>query len=183
MNYNPVQTGTIPINYKIKHNLWRIVNKTLFRFTPHCFSIFKKYRVMLVRCFGGNIAWDVYMHPTANIDYPWNLKMESQSSLGENCWAYAISPIIIGKKSCIGKDVYLIAGTHDITSNSFDLILRPITIGNGCWIATRATILPGITIEDYAVVAAEAVVTKNIEAFHVVGGNPAKFIKKRIIKE
>ena len=58
-----------------------------------------------------------------------------------------------------------------------------ICIGNGVWITTRAVILPGVSIGDYAVAAANAVVTKDVEAFDVVGGNPAKFIKKRELKD
>ena len=91
--------------------------------------------------------------------------------------------ISIGELSCIGKDVDLLTGSHDIECSTFDLVTRPITIGNGCWIATASTILPGVSVGDYSVVAAGSVVTKNVEEHSVVGGNPAKFIKKRIIKE
>lgn len=91
--------------------------------------------------------------------------------------------ISIGELSCIGKDVYLLTGSHDIECSTFDLVTRQITIGNGCWIATASTILPGVSVGDYSVVAAGSVVTKNVEEHSVVGGNPAKFIKKRIIKE
>ena len=55
---------------------------------------------------------------------------------------------------------------------------KPITIGNGCWIGANATILGGVTIGDGAVVAAGAVVTKDVEPHTLVGGVPAKFIKK-----
>lgn len=133
--------------------------------------------------FGGNIDWNVSLHPSAAIDYPWNLKMRNRSSLGEKCWVYAMAPINIGEFSCIGKDVYLLTGSHDIEKSSFDLVTRPITIGDGCWIATASTVLPGITIGDYSVVAAGSVTCKPVEPWTVVGGNPAQFIKKRIINE
>lgn len=94
-----------------------------------------------------------------------------------------MAPISIGEFSCIGKDVYLLTGSHDIEKNTFDLITRPITIGDGCWIATASTILPGISIGDYSVVAAGSVVCKSVDDNTVVGGNPAKFIKKRIIND
>lgn len=139
--------------------------------------------MLLVRLFGGQIDWNVSLHPSANIDYPWNLKMKNKSSLGEKCWVYAMAPISIGEMSCIGKDVYLLTGSHDIEKSTFDLVTKPITIGKGCWIATSSTVLPGVTIGDYCVVAANSVVIKNWESYSVVGGNPAKFIKKRIIKE
>lgn len=92
-----------------------------------------------------------------------------------------MAPIVIGEFSCIGKDVYLLTGSHDIEKATFDLVTRPITIGNGCWIATDSTVLPGIDIGDYSVVAAGSVVCKQVENNTVVGGNPAKFIKKRIL--
>lgn len=150
---------------------------------PPQFSIFRKYRVLLVRSFGGHIDWNVSLHPSANIDYPWNLKMENKSSIGENCWVYAMAPISIGEFSCIGKDVYLLTGSHDIGKETFDLVTKPITIGKGCWVATSSTVLPNVTIGDYCVVGAGSVVTKSFDEYSVVGGNPAKFIKKRVIKE
>ena len=82
---------------------------------------------------------------------------------------------------CIGEDVRLLTGSHDIGSVHFDLVTKPISVGDAAWIATGAIILPGVTIGEGAVVAAGAVVTKDVEPWTVVGGNPAKFIKKRVI--
>lgn len=94
-----------------------------------------------------------------------------------------MADISIGELSCIGKDVYLLTGSHDIGRSTFDLITRPITIGNGCWVATASIVLPGVQIGDYSVIAAGSVVSKNVDINSVVGGNPAKVLKKRIIKE
>ena len=94
-----------------------------------------------------------------------------------------MAPIRIGEKTCIGKDTYLITGSHDITSNGFELITKSITIGDGCWLTTGVTILPGVEIGDYSVVGANSTVTRSVYPWTVVGGNPAKFIKKRIIKD
>ena len=83
---------------------------------------------------------------------------------------------MIGKNVCIGEDVRLITGSHDVTSPHFNLVTRPITINDNVWIATGAIVLPGVTIGEGAVVAAGAVVTKDVEPWSVVAGNPAKFI-------
>ena len=52
-----------------------------------------------------------------------------------------------------------------------------VVIGNNVWIGDKATILPGVTIGDGAIIAANAVVTKDVPQYSVVGGNPAKVIK------
>ena len=64
-----------------------------------------------------------------------------------------------------------------------ELTTAPITVGAKAWIAGWSIVLPGVTIGEGAVVAAGAVVTKDVEPWAVVGGNPAKFIKKRELKD
>ena len=60
---------------------------------------------------------------------------------------------------------------------------KPVTIGDNVWIGGRAIINPGVTIGDNAVIASGAVVTKDVPNNVVVGGNPAKIIKTKIIFE
>lgn len=121
------------------------------------------------------------IHPSAIIDFPWRLKMGDESSVGKNAWIYCLNSITIGNSSCIGQDVYLLTGSHDINSVSFDLVTKPIVIEDGVWVATSSTVLPGVTLSEMSVVAAGSVVIKSTDAYDVVGGNPAKVIKKRVI--
>jgi putative colanic acid biosynthesis acetyltransferase WcaF len=111
------------------------------------------------------------------------LSIDEYSSIGDGAWVYALDKITIGRNVCIGEDVRLITGSHDITTPSFDLITKPITIKNNVWVATAAMILPGVTIGEGAVIAAGAVGTKDVEQWTVVGGNPARFIKKRVLND
>ncbi len=177
-DFNPVQTTPYSNQTKIKIYLWKIVNATIFRWTP---NQIKKPRIFLLRLFGATIANTVYIDRMAKIDLPWNLIMGHLSSLGDNSWAYCLDTIEIGEKCCIGKDVYLITGSHSVQSSQFKLITKPIKINNCCWIATGSYILPGVTLGEFSVVGAKSIVTKNTENFDIVGGNPAKFIKKRAI--
>ena len=119
----------------------------------------------------------------SRIDYPWNLSIGEMSSIGSGAWVYALDKITIGKNVCIGEDVRLITGSHDVSSPHFDLVTKPITINDNVWVATGAIVLPGVTIGEGAVIGAGAVVTKDVEPWTVVGGNPAKFIKKRALKD
>lgn len=94
---------------------------------------------------------------------------------------YCLDKISIGKKCCVGEDVRLLTGSHDVHSPYFDLVTKPIRIMDNVWIATGATILPGVTVGEGGVVAAGAVVTKDVPPWTVVAGNPAKVVKRREI--
>jgi len=91
------------------------------------------------------------------------------------------SSIHIGTRANIGPQTMLVTGTHKIgpSSNRLgELIAVPIHIGDGVWIGARATILPGVTIGSGAIVAAGAVVTKDVPPNTIVGGVPAKILKE-----
>ena len=86
--------------------------------------------------------------------------------------------IKIGDGTLIGHNVVLATINHDIDPKKrSDMHLSPINIGNNVWIGANATILPGVTVEDGAIIAAGAVVTKDVPANVIVGGIPAKIIK------
>lgn len=87
--------------------------------------------------------------------------------------------ITVDHDTNISSHVTLITGSHDIDDPNFTADFKPIKIGHHCWIGTGATVLQGVTIGDGAIVAAGAVVTKDIPAYEVWGGVPAKFIRKR----
>jgi putative colanic acid biosynthesis acetyltransferase WcaF len=137
----------------------------------------------MLKIFGAQLADTVNINRKAIIDHPWNLTMGHLSSLGENSWVYCLDKIIIGEKCCIGKDVYLLTGSHDIQSKEFVLTTKPIIIDDCCWVSTGAYIMPGVNLKNFTVVGAKALVTKSTESFDIVGGNPAKLIKKRELKE
>ena len=128
---------------------------------------------------GGYVSWNCSPARTARVDYPWNLSVDARSSLGEHAWIYCLDKIAIGKNCCIGGDVRLLTGSHDVNSPTFDLVTNPIMIMDDVWIATGAIVLPGVTVGEGAVVAAGAVVTKDVAPWTVVAGNPAKVVKKR----
>jgi acetyltransferase-like isoleucine patch superfamily enzyme len=79
----------------------------------------------------------------------------------------------------IGGYVQIYTLEHDPDSPDFATMGGPVVIGDRCYIATRATVLPGVTIGEGAVVAAGAVVTRDVEPYCVVGGVPARVIRPR----
>ena len=136
----------------------------------------------MLKCFGAKIEWSSHVYSSVNIWAPWNLEIGANSSLGPKVDCYNQGKISIGSNTVISQKSYLCASTHDYTKIDFSLILKPIAIGSGVWIAADAFIGPGVCIEDNAVVAARSVVIKNVAKNTIVGGNPAKLIKSRNIE-
>ena len=87
--------------------------------------------------------------------------------------------LYIGNNVSISAYVKIITGSHDIDSKDFKFKSEKIIIEDYVWIVTNALILPGVTLKKGCVVAAGSVVTKDVEKYCVVAGNPAKPIKIR----
>lgn len=112
------------------------------------------------------------------------LKLGNNSFLNRNCTVLGEADIILGDNVLIAHGCNLISVNHGIKERDVPIALQssansPISIGNNVWIGCQSIILPGVTIGDGAVVAAGSVVTKNVGEYEVVGGNPAKLLKRR----
>lgn len=158
--------------------LWRIINATLFRLTPT-----NRLRVMWLKLFGAKLKWHHTIYPSVRIYAPWNLEITNGSVLGPRVEVYNKAPVKIGSGVVISQDAYLCTASHDVSSPVMQLVKKPIVIEDNVWIASRSVLLPGVTIRAAAVIGAGAVVTKDVEQWTVVGGNPAHFIKKRVLNE
>ena len=113
---------------------------------------------------------------------PLNLVCASEVTIGENvlvmggCLMMSRGGITIDNGAMIAANVQLISNNHDLHDHAL-LVCKPVHICRNAWIGAGATILPGVTIGENAVVAAGAVVTKDVALNTVMGGNPAKLIK------
>ena len=168
---------------KVARAVWNVVWLFLFRPTPQRgFALFARWRIFLLRLFGAKIAPCSGVMSSAQVWQPWKLKMGSYVAVSESVVVYNIDEITIGESATISRDVFLCGASHDITSPIMELVHAPITIGPQAWIGARAIVLPGVTVGEGAVVAAGAVVTKDVPPWTVVAGNPAREVKKRVLK-
>lgn len=177
MNFtSPYSTGN-----RIKRMIWSLCWNILARPFPK--SLANGWKRFLLQAFGAKIAKTANVYSSAKIFMPWNLEMKSHACIGAEVDCYNAAKITIGINTTISKGVYLCTASHNISSSRHEQVERPIVIEDRAWVAAEAFVGPGVTIGEGAVVGARAVVFKNVEAWTVVGGNPAKFIKNRIIKE
>lgn len=93
-----------------------------------------------------------------------------------NCLMMAAGHITIEDDVQIAANVQLITNNHDLYERQI-ITCKPVVLKRGCWIGAGATILPGVTVGENAVVAAASVVTKDVAAHTIVAGNPARFLK------
>ncbi|MFI3283249.1 MAG: putative colanic acid biosynthesis acetyltransferase [Rikenellaceae bacterium] len=168
-----------PLRIYLKRILWSFAG-VFFRCSPR--TAFG-YRNMILRLFGAKIGKHVHIYPSVKVWFPWNLEIGDWSAIGEETLIYNLGRVVIGTKATISHRSHLCAGTHDYTSPSLPLLRYPIYIGDQTWICANTFVGSGITIHEGAVIGAGAVVTRDVAAWGVYGGNPAKYIKKRVIRD
>lgn len=160
--------------------IWGIVWPMGTWFLPR--SMGMGWKRMLLRAFGAKIHPTANIYSSAKIYYPANLTMEENSCLANDVDCYNVAPIVVGANTTVSQGAYLCTASHDITDPLNPLITSPIFLKDQAWVGAKAYIGMGVTIGQGAVVGATASVYKDVEPWTIVGGNPAKVLKKRVIK-
>lgn len=128
----------------------------------------------------GSTAEHVYVQPRFNCDYGKNIHVGIDFVTNYNVTILDIAPVYIGDYVMIGPNTLITTVGHPISPKGRRKHLgqsKPVKIGNDVWIGGNVTILPGVTIGNNVIVAAGAVVTKDVPDNCIVGGIPAKKIK------
>lgn len=171
----------LSLRNKIGRAAWNVVYVVAFR--PFGLTLFNPWRLFLLRCFGARLHPKAHIYSSAKIWAPWNLEMEAYSCLAPNVDCYNTALVKIGAHSTISQKSYLCTSSHDIADVTFSLIIAPIVIKDQVWVAADSFVGMGVTIGQGAVVGARACVFKDVDSWTIVGGNPARVIKKRVILE
>ena len=160
-------------------SLWQVVWLLLFRPTPR---LLHPWRCLLLRIFGAKLGKAVHPYPSARIWAPWNLEMGDHACLSEEVDCYCVDKIRIGANSTISQYSFLCSASHDYNTESFPLVVAPITIGERVWIAADVFVAPGVTIGSGAVVTARSSVFSDLPEWMVAKGNPAVPVKPRSLR-
>lgn len=133
---------------------------------------------IMERLTGKKIDASFGLFPPFTTDFGKNITIGKDVFINSGCHFQDQGGIVIGDGAFIGHNVVLATINHDLDPrNNRKNHYAPINIGKNVWIGANATVLPGVSIGDWAVIGAGAVVTKDVPAKSVVGGVPARIIK------
>ncbi len=173
----PVDGGaTYSVGHRVFRLLWNVTWAALASWTPRQLHPWRRF---LLKSFGARVGAHSDVRGSAKVWHPANLELGERAVIAEGVNCYNLDKITVGARALISQDAILLGGGHNIDSPDFDLITRPITIGQGAWIAAGAVIGPGVTVHPYAVLGGHAVAFKDLEAATIYVGNPARPVRKR----
>ena len=155
-------------------------------FILHCISLHVPIwgvRKLAIVLFGAEVGRGTTIHMGAKFFDPSGFVVGEDTIIGDRIFLDGRAKLTIGSHVDIASEVMIYNSEHDMSANDFHAIVAPVVIHDYVFIGPRAIILPGVTIGEGAVVAAGAVVTKDVPAFAFVGGVPAKVIGERSLKK
>ncbi|HTV34627.1 MAG TPA: putative colanic acid biosynthesis acetyltransferase [Methylocella sp.] len=176
----PLEGGpTYPLRHRLFRLCWDVTWFLLAAWTP---PPLRGWRRFLLRLFGAKVAPTAIIYGDARIWYPPNLEMKDHSMLARRTFAYTADRITIGEYAVVSMGAFLCTASHDIEDPYFQTIVRPITIGQRAWIAAEAFLGPGVNVGEGAVLGARGCAFRNLEAWTVYAGNPARELKGRKLR-
>lgn len=138
-----------------------------------------KIRAVFSDLIGGKVDDSFSLIPPFYTTGGENIRLGRNVFINQNCTMYDLGGIDIGDDVMIGPNVSLITSSHPIepSQRRAFVIAKPIVIERNVWIAAGVTIIGGVRVGENSVVAAGSVVTKDVPANSLVGGNPARVIR------
>ena len=141
--------------------------------------IFGSIRKWIFKLAGLKIGKDSTIHMAVRFFAPKGISIGNDSVIGYGCFLDGRGTLTIGNHVDIASEAMIYNSEHNLESEHFEAIVEEVEIGDYVFVGPRAIILPGVKIKKGAVVAAGAVVTKDVEAGNIVAGVPAKVVGER----
>ncbi len=173
----PLEGGpSFSLANRMQRAAWRVAWVLLASWTP---PFLHPWRRLLLIMFGARVARGARIYGSVRIWRPQNLVMDQFACLGPRVDCYAMARISLGPYAMVSQDACLCAGTHDTERPEFQLLTKPIVIGERAWVAAGAFVGPGVRIGEGAVLGARAVCCSDVPAWEIWVGNPARRLRKR----
>lgn len=164
----------------LKIAVWYFINALIVKASWNPFMWLK---IVLLRAFGAKIGKRICIKNNVIIKSPWNLEIGDDCWIGEEVWIDNLDKVKICDNVCISQGALLLTGNHDYKSTSFSYKNAPIIIEDGAWIGAKSIVCPGITMKSHAVLTVGSIATRDLDAYGIYQGNPAKKIRERVIRK
>ncbi len=164
----------------MKYRIWLLLHGLMFLLTIWVGRLPAHWlRRAAYRAMGMRLGKRAVIYMGAEIRNPKRIEIGRGSIIGHRAILDGRAGIRIGSNVNMSTGVWIWTVQHDPHSPTFADVAAPVNICDHAWISCRAIVLPGVTIGEGAVVAAGAVVTKDVPPYAIVGGVPAKIIGER----
>jgi putative colanic acid biosynthesis acetyltransferase WcaF len=180
--------------HEIEHRYaspWTVTERVRMLMWEFCWAVFCRWtpkplypwRLFWLSLFGCKINGRPFVHQRARIQIPWHITLNDKLSIGDRANLYSLGEIEIGSRAVVAQEAYICTGTHDFGDRNMPLQTAKITIDADAFIGARSFVLPGVTIGEGAIVGACSLVTKDVPAWSIVAGSPARVLRKRTIRK
>jgi putative colanic acid biosynthesis acetyltransferase WcaF len=164
----------------IKLTLWYFTN--VFFFINPAFP-FRSVKPFILRLFGARVGKGVIIHPMVSIKFPWKLIIGDHSWIGQRSWLDNVDILTIGNNVVISQGARIMPGGHNYKKVRFTTFTEPVTLEDGSWVGAYSIVMNGVTMHSHSVLAAGSVATKDLEAYMIYQGNPARPVRERVIND
>jgi putative colanic acid biosynthesis acetyltransferase WcaF len=173
---DPYLMASTTLRNRAARALWSLAHLMLVRFSPRpCHA----WRAAVLRAFGATLGPNCHIYPGARIWAPWNLHCDDAVGIADGAVIYNPSPLRLGSHCVISQDAYLCCATHDLDDPAFPMVSHPMAIGAYAWICARAVVCPKVNVADGAVLGLGAIASRDLAAWTVYAGVPARALRAR----
>ena len=177
--HDPIRSSPHSLRNRAGRALWGCTWALLFRFSPRPLHVWRNW---LLRLFGARLHPTARVYPRCRVWAPWNLVMQRGATLADDVDCYCVDRIELGEYATVSQYGYLCGATHDFEDPRHPLVPKPITLGDRVWIAADVFVGPGVSIGAGTVVGARSAVFKDLPAWVVASGTPAKPVRERVLR-
>jgi putative colanic acid biosynthesis acetyltransferase WcaF len=173
---DPYLRPAFSLQIRLQRLTWNVCWALLYRISPRPMH---GWRSFLLRLFGATMGRDCHFYPRSKVWAPWNLICADGVAAADGVEIYNPAPVTFGSHAILSQDAYVCGATHDYEDPTFPLIAFAMSFGAYSWVCARASVAPGVNLEEGAVLGLGSVATRNLEAWTVYAGVPAVKIKAR----
>lgn len=170
--------GDYKAGSRLKVFIWFFINYYVFDSSfPWPYSL----KRMLLRMFGAKVGKGLVIKTKVRIKNPWRLMIGDHCWIGESVWIDNLENVEIGSHVSLSQGAMLLTGNHDFTASDFPYRLGKIRLEDGVWIGAKAVVCPGVVCGSHAILTVNSVASQNLDAWSIYRGNPATYVKQRVI--